>query len=73
MSNGFRYVLAMSFGFLAFGLLISHAGKTDFGAINVQVATPRGPNAEERADMDAKMAKYRSPRALFNLIIYGQE
>lgn len=73
MSNGFRYVVAMSFGFLAFGLLINHAGKTDFGAVNVQVETPRGPNEVERAALESKMEKYRHPRALYNLLVHGQE
>lgn len=54
MSNGFRYVVAMSFGFLSFGLLINHAGKTNFGAVNVQVEVPRHDTPEEtQAKLDA--------------------
>lgn len=40
---------------------------------NNQIESPRGPNAKESSALRAKMAKYHQPRALFNLLINGQE
>ena len=62
------------------GLLLFFVFATRVGVIlptelivNDQIETPRGPNAEERAALESKMAKYHQPRALFNLLVHGQE
>lgn len=68
--------LIVVLGVLSFFVLASHMDviTSKFPPIpNVQIETPRGPNAEETAALKSKMAKYHQPKALFNLLVNGQE
>jgi hypothetical protein len=58
--------------FFAFASRINVILPTE-GIVNTQLATPRGPNAQESDALKAKMAKYHQPGALFNLLVHGQE
>lgn len=63
----------LAFTLFFFASVISYTKVNPLHLTNNQIETPRGLNAEERATLESQMATYHQPKALFNLLVHGQE